>query len=96
MVNTYNFSPQGGNIIGADNQMYNIVDLLGGGTPVDTNLYDITQFQPKCGLIVGSDNRLYDAVALLQGLAAKKLGIAVVDDETGHVSVTAEYLEGVE
>lgn len=66
MANINDYSPQGGSIVGADNQLYNVVDLLGGGTPVDDKLYDITQFQPKSGLVIGSDNRMYDLVGLLK------------------------------
>lgn len=66
MPNIYEFSPQGGDIVGSDNQIYNAVDLLGGGTPINENVYDHTQFSPRGGVIIGSDNRAYDLVDLLR------------------------------
>lgn len=92
MANIYEYSPQGGNIIGSDNQMYNIVDLLGGGAPVNSNLYDITQFQPKSGLIIGSDGRMYDLVELLQnagsGVSAARPQYGVYIDGTTATACT--------
>lgn len=73
------YSPRSGNIVGSDGQMYNVVDLLGGGTPVNGNLYDISQFEPRSALVIGSDNRLYDLVELLQGVQ----GAGVIRPEYG-------------
>lgn len=67
MPNFNELAPRSGNIIGADNQAHNIVDLLGGGTPVNDREYDITQYSPRGGGVIGSDNRLYDLVELLKG-----------------------------
>lgn len=65
-MNIDEYSPSGGDIVGADNQLHNVVDLLGGGTPVNATVYDHTMFAPKGGIIIGSDNRAYDLVELLQ------------------------------
>lgn len=81
MDNNNGFEPQGGNIVGADNQVYNIVDLLGGGTPVNENIYDITMFKPLSSLIIGSDNRLYDLVKLINQ-AIPSVSVSAV--EGGH------------
>ena len=81
MDNNNGFEPQGGNIVGADNQVYNIVDLLGGGTPVNEKIYDITMFKPLSSLIIGSDNRLYDLVKLINQ-AIPSVSVSAV--EGGH------------
>lgn len=81
MDNNNGFEPQGGNIVGADNQVYNIVDLLGGGIPVNEKIYDITMFKPLSSLIIGSDNRLYDLVKLINQ-AIPSVSVSAV--EGGH------------
>lgn len=81
MDNNNGFEPQGGNIVGADNQVYNIVDLLGGGIPVNEKIYDITMFKPLSSLIIGSDNRLYDLVKLIKQ-AIPSVSVSAV--EGGH------------
>lgn len=64
-----NETPQGGNYIGADGRVYNIVDLLGGGVPVSDAVYDVHQYAPKGGLVLGSDGRVYDLTQLLYAAA---------------------------
>jgi hypothetical protein len=65
-------TPQGGNYIASDGRAYNIVDLLGGGTPVNSQVYDVRQYAPKCGLVLGGDGRVYDLPALLLAAAARR------------------------
>jgi hypothetical protein len=67
---TYN--PQSGNYIAADGRVYNVVDMLGSGTPINEQVYDVNQYAPKCGLVLGSDGRMYDLPQLLLALAAKR------------------------
>ena len=65
-------SPQGGNYIAANGRVYNMVDLLGGGTPLGDQVYDVRQYAPKCGLVLGSDGRVYDLTALLFAAAHRQ------------------------
>lgn len=60
-----------GNIIGANGQIHNLVDLLGGGTPVNDWMYAISKYAPKSGLIIGNDGRLYDLTQLLSNFESK-------------------------
>lgn len=86
------FSPASGNIIGADGEVRNIVDLLGGGTPVSQQVYDASQYAPRGSLILGSDGKAYDLVDLLQGA-----GGADDSDDTSAVQlsgVTVQFTEG--
>ncbi len=64
-------NPQCGNYIASDGRIYNVVDLLGGGTPVNNRVYDVRQYAPKCGLVLGSDGRVYDLPALFLAAAAR-------------------------
>lgn len=57
--------PVSGKIVGADGEVHNIVDLLGGGTPVCAEAFDISTYTPASGLMIGSDGKLYDLVHLL-------------------------------
>ncbi len=57
--------PVSGKIIAADGQTHNIVDLLGGGSPICDEVYDIASYAPASGLVIGSDGKLYDLTKLL-------------------------------
>lgn len=81
-------SPQGGNYIAANGRVYNMVDLLGGGTPVNDQVYDINQYAPKCGLVLGSDGRVYDLTALLLAFASR--GSIAMETELKEYIPTAE------
>ncbi len=81
-------TPQSGNYIASNGQVYNIVDLLGGGTPVNAQVYDVRQYAPKCGLVLGSDGRVYDLPALL--LAAASRESVPVEAELKEYTPTAE------
>lgn len=72
-------SPQSGNYIAANGRVYNMVDLLGGGTPINDTVYDINQYAPKCGLVLGSDGRVYDLTELLRNAAQKPVGAPAVE-----------------
>ena len=86
--NTY--SPTGGVIVGADNVGYNIVDLLGGGTPVNNIQYDISQFAPRGGLVIGNDGRAYDLVQLLKNGGMKATDTLPSDGEEMRVYATPD------
>ncbi len=69
-----NDSPASGRVITKDGQVVNIVDVLGGGTPVSNRQYDIDQYAPRGGLILGEDGKAYDLVSLLQGKGGGSVG----------------------
>jgi len=58
-------SPTSGRIIAEDGSTKNIVDLLGGGSPVSNAVYDINQYSPRSGRVIGEDGKLYNLVDLL-------------------------------
>ena len=65
MANVNDYPVTNGDIIDSDNQVVNIVDLLGGGTPVSNQLLNKNDFPIHSGLIIGSDNKLYDLAELI-------------------------------
>lgn len=68
-MNIANYEPWGGLFLGADGNVYNLVDLLKGGVPMPGLERNINHYDPMGGLIVGSDNKVYDLTALLQKLS---------------------------
>lgn len=64
-----NYAHKSGNIVGQDGQTHNIVDLLGGGTPVSDEVHDIRRYAPMGGRVIGSDGKVYDLVELLQNIS---------------------------
>lgn len=73
-----NYSPVSGRVITKDGQVVNIVDVLGGGTPVSNRQYDIDQYAPHGGLILGEDGKAYDLVSLLKSKGAGGAGDASI------------------
>jgi len=63
-------SPRSGRVVAENGQKRNIVDMLGGGTPVSGAQYDITQFSPRSGRLIGEDGKLYNLVDLIGNLNA--------------------------
>lgn len=76
-MDSSSFNPQSGNYIAANGRVYNMVELLGGGTPINDQVFDINQYAPKCGLVLGRDGRVYDLTELLRNAAAKPVAAAV-------------------
>jgi len=68
------YTPRSGRIFDAEGQEHNIVDLLGGGTPVSDAVYDINSYAPAGGLILGSDGKAYDLTQLLAGIGSGSSG----------------------
>lgn len=64
-----NYAHKSGNIVGQDGRTHNIVDLLGGGTPVSDEVHDIRRYAPLGGCVIGSDGKVYDLVELLQNIS---------------------------
>src|SRR5690625_5300134 len=60
--------PKSGRFIGADGQVYNLVDLLGGASPLSDKQYDIDKYAPSGGLIIGEDGHVYSLVDLLSNV----------------------------
>src|SRR5690625_7972762 len=60
--------PKSGRFIGADGQVYNLVDLLGGASPLSDKQYDIGKYAPSSGLIIGEDGHVYSLVDLLSNV----------------------------
>lgn len=58
-------NPVGGWVQNAEGELVNLVDLLGGVTPVDDKTYPLCS--PNSGLVIGSDNKAYDITKLLGG-----------------------------
>lgn len=56
-----------GNILNENGQIVNLVDLLGGGTPVSDTRYDLSQYAPRSGNILRSDGTVVNLVTLLDG-----------------------------
>ncbi|OYD06098.1 hypothetical protein [Paludifilum halophilum] len=63
-----NYSPRSGRIQTDDGQTHNIVDLLGGGTPITSQAVDINSYAPQGDKIIGEDGNIYSLVSLLQGV----------------------------
>lgn len=70
------YTPRSGRMLGDDGQVYNVVDLLGGGTPVSDEVYDIEQYTPASGDVIGEDGQVYNLVDLLQSVAAGEGSVA--------------------
>ncbi|HEL0590418.1 TPA: hypothetical protein TUT18_000160 [Streptococcus equi subsp. zooepidemicus] len=66
MEDLKSMSPQSGDVITKDGKVVNLVTVLGGGTPVSDETYDVQDFSPRSGLILGEDGKVYDLVELLQ------------------------------
>jgi hypothetical protein len=66
-LNVNDFPLQNGDLIDNNNQVVNIVDLLGGGTPVSNQTLNKDDFPIHSGLVIGSDNKLYDLAQLISG-----------------------------
>ena len=64
-----NYEPWAGLFLGADGNIYNLVDLLGGGVPVSGIERNIKNYEPMGGLVIGNNNKTYDLIALLQRLS---------------------------
>lgn len=58
-----------GRMVGSDGQVVNLVDVLGGDTPVSDAQYDIDQYAPHSGLVLGEDGKAYDLPRMLANLA---------------------------
>jgi|GEM_PF-6332420 len=65
MTDINNYEPTTGRIIAEDGKTANVVDLLGGGTAVGTQTYNINQYAPRTGRVIGEDGKLYNIVELL-------------------------------
>lgn len=50
-------------------EVVNLVDLLGGGTPVSDKVYPPSG--PNSGLVIGSDGKVYDLTKLVGGAVAE-------------------------
>ena len=86
--------PVNGNLLTSNGTIVNLVDALGGGTPVNDTRYDMAQYSPRSGLILGRDGRAYDLIALLQGAlsAAPELAArALVADDALKLNGRAVY-----
>lgn len=64
-LNVNDFPVTNGDLIGDDNQVDNIVDLLGGGTPVSNQTLNKNDFPIHSSLVIGSDNKVYDLKDLI-------------------------------
>jgi hypothetical protein len=62
-------SPVSGRILAENGSVVNIVDLLGGATPISGEVYDIDTFSPRSGRVIGEDGLLYSLAELLKNLS---------------------------
>lgn len=76
-INSY--SPASGRIIGENGSTSNIVDLLGGGTPVSEHTYNIDSYSPASGRVIGEDGKPYNLVDLLKNAGSG--GVADLQQE---------------
>lgn len=67
MANISNYSPRSGRLVAADGTVKNVVDLLGGGTPVSDRIHNINQYSPSSGIVIGEDGKEYDLTEMLSG-----------------------------
>lgn len=58
-------TPVSGSILNENGQIVNLVDLLGGGTPVSNEIHDVAQYAPRNGNVVRSDGTVINLVTLL-------------------------------
>lgn len=88
-----NYAPASGRVIGEDGKAYNIVALLGGGTPVSDRVYNIDSFSPASGRVIGEDDKVYNLVDLLSGIGGYSTDIARLEaskqDKPTIVTATA-------
>lgn len=63
---TDTMQPSSGNVIAKDGKIVNLVDLLGGGTPIEGMEFNVEDFSPRSGLVIGSDGKVYDLVELIK------------------------------
>src|SRR5690625_1676869 len=79
--------PKSGRFIGADGQVYNLVDLLGGASPLSDKRYDIDKYAPSGGLIIGEDGHVYSLFDLLSNVGNGEGGGGEVDSvEWGNIT----------
>lgn len=95
-------TPASGNVIGADDKVYNLVTLMGGGEPVSDTVYDVGSFHPRSALILGEDGKVYDLVKLIQsggktgGVGDVQInGTSVVTDGIANVPIATGSKPGV-
>lgn len=68
MADLTKMSPKSGRIIAEDGTVKNLVDLLGGGTPVGDEVYPLEKMSPSSGRVIGEDGKIYNVVNLLEGI----------------------------
>lgn len=59
-----------GRLVGADNTITNIVEILNGQPLSDTEQADITKLKPHSDMIIGEDNKAYSLKAMLENVSA--------------------------
>ncbi|WP_026326474.1 hypothetical protein [Paenibacillus ginsengihumi] len=69
---TKRYTPKSGDIVASDGTVHNIVDLLGGGTPLSDEV-SARKYTPQTALVTGSDGKVYDLVELLRGIGGGKI-----------------------
>lgn len=57
--------PVSGYMLNDTGEPINIVDVLGGGTPLSDTVYDVASYAPHGGRVLGSDGKAYSLVELL-------------------------------
>ena len=83
MADINNMEVHSGRLIGEDGKVYNIVDLLGGGTPVSQQMYNIDNYSPTSGRVIGEDGKVYNLVDLLNNAAGGD--VAALQEELNSV-----------
>ena len=59
-----------GRIVGADNKIHNIVDILQGQPLSDVQQADITKLKPHSDMIIGEDNKAYSLKHMLENVGS--------------------------
>jgi len=89
MADLTKMSPRSGRIIAEDGTVTNLVDLLGGGTPVGDEVYPLEKMSPSSGRVIGEDGKIYNVVDLIAGLAAASAAFG----ETGLTVVNGQLCQ---
>ena len=79
MTDSEDYSPVSGDLIGADGNVYNLVELLGGES-ADEMVLNPETFSPRSGKVIGADGGLYDLPTLIQN--ARNGALSVSGDQT--------------
>lgn len=92
-MNIENYSAASGRIINERGQTVNIVDLLGGGKPVNEEKHNIESYALHSGRVIGEDGKVYNIVDLF-GNVEQKTKIITSTDTTATIEPNTSHEYG--